>query len=306
MSLSNKVIHSIALPHAHNKNRNLFLSTTDGILKFTPYTLQLLRTYPQELLQMEANGAGNQIVQHLTLQAQQTFCATNQYLDMGIQSTTRLHAVYQLLWQDTITALHQRTIDFTSLEKKHSGRLAAWLLQTNPFTCKISSSGQTHVQPVVCAEYSAPMQLEVLQLNISVLKTPVLDLGCGQHAHLVRYLREQGVKAFGIDRLIAMPEKYLQIMDWLDCKLAANSWGTIVSNLSFSNHFLHHHQRENSQHTAYARKYMEILGALQPGGSYHYAPHLPMMEMYLPPAKYTIRHYPVDSGFMAAVVTKLA
>lgn len=254
---------------------------------------------------MEANGEGNQIVQHLTLQAQQAFCATNQYLDMGRQNTTRLHAVYQLLWQDTIKALHQQTVDFTSLERKHSGRLATWLVQTNPFTRKLNNNGQTHVQPVVCAEYTALTQLQVLQLNISTLKTPVLDLGCGQQAHLVRYLRAQGVKAFGIDRLIEVPERYLQVMDWLDCTLPANSWGTIISNLSFSNHFLHHHQRENSQHLAYARKYMEILSALQPGGSYHYAPHLPMMEMYLPATKYTIRHYPVDSGFMAAVVTRL-
>jgi hypothetical protein len=305
MSFTNNIIRSIQLQHDHNKNRNLFCSADGGVLKLTPYTLQLLRQFPQEILKLETDGESSRIIRYLTLQAQQAFSATNQYLNLGMESTAQLHTVYHQLWQDTLTALRIHTTDFTALEKKHTGRLAAWLLQTNPFSSKLNSTDHTHVQSVVCAEYSAPMQLHVLQLDVSQLKTPVLDIGCGQHAHLVRYLRSEGIAAFGIDRLIDGSEKYLQVMDWLDCKLPPASWGTIISNLSFSNHFLHHHQRANSEHIAYAQKYMEILGALQPGGSYHYAPHLPMMEMHLSPASYKIRHYPVNSGFMTAVVTRL-
>jgi hypothetical protein len=117
-------------------------------------------------------------------------------------------------------------------------------------------------------------------------------------------LRQQGVAAYGVDRFIASPEPYLKAGDWPDVALPAGQWGTIVSNLSFSNHFLHHHYRNSADCTRYAVKYMEILRALRPGGSYHYAPSLPMVEKYLSPAEFRRTTLPVTGPYSCTIITK--
>lgn len=58
-------------------------------------------------------------------------------------------------------------------------------------------------------------------------------------------------------------------------------WGTIVSNLGFSNHFNHHNLREDGNFIKYAKTYMNILYSLKPGECFHYAPDLPFIEKYL-------------------------
>ncbi|PSL46564.1 hypothetical protein CLV51_103545 [Chitinophaga niastensis] len=304
MSVIQKVIQSISSQHHHNKNLNLFYGGKDALLAWTPYTRYLLATYPQEILQLDADGQTAGLVHYLTVQAQLAFCAANQYIDVSGAAGVSLKAIYSTLLDDIVTTLSSRFHDFDNLERLHGQRLTQWLLQTNPFAREVNGIAHSHVQEVVCAEYSPAIQLAVLRLDIATMKGPVLDIGCGQNANLVRHLRQNGVEAFGIDRFIDDPEYYLQAGDWLEYELAGNYWGTIISNLSFSNHFLHHHQRSNGQHLGYAKKYMEILGALQPGGSYHYAPQLPMIEEYLSADTYDIRHYQVDDHFQNTVITR--
>ena len=53
----------------------------------------------------------------------------------------------------------------------------------------------------VCGGYSPSLQLRVLDLIYERLAEPVLDVGCGRDAPLIRHLRERGVEAFGIDRI---------------------------------------------------------------------------------------------------------
>lgn len=304
MSVIRKIIKSIASQHEQHKDLNLFYGGKNASLAWTPYTKYLLATYPREILQLNADGLTAGLVNYLTSQAQQSFCATNQYMNVSGPAGESLKAVYTELMEDIVTILKNKRNDFDGLEQLHGQRLTQWVLQTNPFAREVNGVMLPQVQRVVCAEYSPATQLAVLQLDTAAMQGPVLDIGCGQHAYLVRYLREKGIAAFGIDRFIEAPEHYLQPAGWMEYPLTPGYWGTIISNLSFSNHFLHHHQRSNSEYLDYAKKYMEILASLRPGGSYHYAPQLPMIESWLPADVYSIRHYSVGEHFSNTVVTK--
>jgi hypothetical protein len=299
-----EIIQSIQRQHRHNRNRNLFFGKNERILEWTPYTRNLLATYPREILQMDSEGQGARIVQYLTEQARLTFCATNQFMDISGRHSISLHAIYRALWDDIISALGNNDKDLDPLEKRHGRRVADWLMLTNPIVHAESDSSNPYVQQAVCAEYSAQTQIKVLRLDLDSLIEPVLDIGCGRSAHFVQYLRKKGIAAYGVDRFIHVAGKHLHRSDWLEFRLQRAQWGTIVSNLSFSHHFLHQHNRAGGQFHAYAKRYMEILQALRPGGSYHYAPQLPMIEMYLPPDQYAVSHHQVDDHFKNSIVRR--
>ncbi|WP_212004223.1 class I SAM-dependent methyltransferase [Chitinophaga sp. HK235] len=304
--ISPRILQSINSQYHQHAHRNLYYQGTASVLPWTRLTCELLTDCPEEILALEDTHKSREVVSYLTMQARQAFCHTNQYLDISTAHTDSLQQVYARLVEDIIGAVKDRRIDEAILSARHSVRLREWLRASNPFTEKAFAVAGRQLEPVVCAEYEATLQLEVLQLNTSSITGPLLDIGCGPEAYLVKYLRSQGIQAYGVDRFIAAPAAFLQVGDWLDFSLPPGYWGTIVSNLSFSNHFLHHHHRNSPECARYARKYMEILQALRPGGSYHYAPSLPMMEVYLPASQYTVSNIPVTAHFSATVVTKKA
>jgi len=120
----------------------------------------------------------------------------------------------------------------------------------------------------------------------------VLDLGCGEHAGLVGYLRARGVEAVGLDRAVRSGEGRIA-GDWLRAPLGRERWGTVLSHMAFSNHFVHHHHRRHGQAALYARRTLAILRALRPGGRFVYAPGLPFFEGLLPQAGYAMHRHPI-------------
>ncbi|HTN52228.1 MAG TPA: class I SAM-dependent methyltransferase [Anaeromyxobacter sp.] len=148
-------------------------------------------------------------------------------------------------------------------------------------------------RPVVSAEYEASTQLRVLGLDPARLAEPILDLGCGVEARLVRALRARGLEARGIDRL-ATPAEGIRRASWLEEPLPEATLGTVISHLGFSLHLLHHHLRPGEEALRYARRYMEILRALRPGGVFAYVPGLPFLEEHLPTAAWRVERTPVD------------
>jgi hypothetical protein len=148
------------------------------------------------------------------------------------------------------------------------------------------------LQALPCHEYSPQKQLQILGAEADSLLEPILDMGCGARGVLVQYLRDMGKKAFGIDRVVEKGNFLLEA-DWLDHPLKAEYWGTVIAHLGFSNHFLHHHLRKDGEPDRYARKYMEILHALKPGGSFLYAPGLPFIENLLPNDEYDVLRLPI-------------
>lgn len=274
-------------------------------IAWTQVTRRLATDGVPEILALRHADRAAEVVDYLTAGARRAFCDANQYLDVASDNTTALREVYAALVHDMVTAAASGNLYEAQLTARHTGRLQQWLHRTNPFFEALYANTGAQLKPVVCAEYAAALQLNVLRLDPAALKEPVLDIGCGPQAGLVRLLRQQGLAAYGVDRFIASPEPYLKTGDWLDFSMPAGYWGTIVSNLSFSNHFLHHHHRNSPDCTRYAAKYMEILRSLRPGGSYHYAPSLPMVEKYLSPAEFMVSSLPVTAQFSCTVVTKM-
>jgi len=145
----------------------------------------------------------------------------------------------------------------------------------------------------VCAYYSAELQLRVLHAEPASLLEPILDLGCGPAGTLVAYLRQQGLEAWGLDRAPSSAP-HVQSGDWLESPLGSARWGTIISHMAFSNHFLREHLHPSGNPERYARRYMQVLGALKPAGSFLYAPGLPFLEQHLPAERYCVERSAVQ------------
>lgn len=142
----------------------------------------------------------------------------------------------------------------------------------------------------LCTEHSPELQLKLLGLEVdgeTALAEPILDLGCGPNALLVKLLRSKGKEAFGVDRVVER-QPWVEEADWFDYALGTARWGTIVSHLGFTTHFLHHHLANDREAFRYARRYMEVLRALLPGGTFAYAPGLPFIEAHLPQNEWEI------------------
>jgi len=151
-----------------------------------------------------------------------------------------------------------------------------------------------NVSSTICYEYSPDLQLKILNIDLAELVEPVLDIGCGKSGKLVKYLNEKGLKTIGVDRIIGNSEMFVK-SEWLKYPLKNEFWGTIISHMSFSNHFIFHHLYKYGAPEKYAQKYMDILASLKIGGSFYYSPGLPFIETYLPPSKYLLKKFKVET-----------
>lgn len=160
-----------------------------------------------------------------------------------------------------------------------------------------------HPRDVVSAEYSPPLQLAVLGVSDELLKPPLLDVGCGPEAALVRSLRLRGLDATGLDR--TPPADVGWFGDWLSFDYGERRWGTVLSHLGFSLYFLHHHLAGRANAADYARAYMAILRALAPGGRFLYTPGLPFIEQLLDPAEYRVRRVDFSAELRVQTLTDI-
>jgi hypothetical protein len=151
---------------------------------------------------------------------------------------------------------------------------------------------------VPSGSYSAELQLEVLGLDARRLTEPVLDLGCGNPPRLLLFLKREGIDAVGLDR---DGGEGVLTADWLEHDFAADSWGSILSHLAFSLHFLHHHLAPGATAAAYAKKYMELLRSLRPSGTFAYVPGLPFIERLLPKNEYRLSRHPLDQALASGL-----
>lgn len=229
------------------------------------------------------------------------FYRINQYYSIDKQARHNLREIYIRLFAE----IRDQPVAADELAKAHQQRLQTWLLETNPFAGEMYAPVGEYLEPVTCACYPPVLQLQVLHLDLKLLSEPVLDIGCGEQGELVDYLTGNGIEAYGIDRL-ARNHPRLASADWLEYEYGIGKWGTIISHLGFSNHFTHHHFRNDGNFIGYAKKYMEILASLKKGGGFHYAPDLPFIEPYLDPDTYQLKSMSVGStNFKSVVIERL-
>ncbi len=214
----------------------------------------------------------------------------NQYVSISENDKHDLMQLYQKFFTDFRNVLGAQP-RLPHLEEKLRQVLASHQLDLELFVRNLAPDDEEFVlKEPVCSEYSPELQLRILHIQPDQLAVPILDLGCGTQGTLVRYLNAQGKMAFGVDRDAG--DNLIQA-DWLHYPLTANHWGTVISHMAFSIHFLHHHLNPQGQPESYARLYMAVLHALKPTGQFFYAPGLPFIEELLPPQQYKIERYPI-------------
>ncbi len=161
----------------------------------------------------------------------------NQFLRVDSEAARQLEVLYLRAIAETELVLSSGADDtraageLQTVWDTHRGRLVSFvrsLLDDDP-------------RDATCATYSPSLQLGVLDRSSDDLREPVLDVGCGRDAALVSYLRARGLEAYGIDRAAPAKPDGVAAVDWLDFDYGEGVWGTVISHLGFSLHFLRHH-----------------------------------------------------------------
>jgi hypothetical protein len=159
---------------------------------------------------------------------------------------------------------------------------------------------------VTYGEYSAEFQIELFGIDISHIQAPVLDIGCGKQANLVRYLGSLGIEAYGIDRHLGIQETYFEQIDWFEYDFQPSRWGTIISNMAFTNHLNYAYLHDISQLEQYLLRMKQILESLLVGGSFYYAPSLPRVEDQLAKETYKVKREQKSSDTFISAVSRIA
>ncbi len=266
-----------------NQGKNIFLDNLD-IFQFAKETVKA--TSDIDRLTPDSKQS---LIDYATDKAIEEFCRVNQYYSFDLKAKNNLRKIYSDLFENFQT----KTNSIEDISKNHYEKLKSWLKENNPFAEKIYKNGDEKVSQVACSEYSPELQIDILQIDVKHLMQPVLDIGCGVNGYLVNYLKNQGIEVLGIDRF-KFTTSNLITADWLEYDYGKEKWGTIVSNLGFSNHFNHHNLREDGNYIEYGKNYMNILNSLKVGGCFHYAPDLPFIEKYLDNKQFDLRKYEIN------------
>lgn len=291
-----KYFKSILNQIRFNQGKNIFLDDESLSLEFTDETKNAI-AHLDEIDQKSATA----LIDYATEKALEEFCRINQYYAFDSQAKDALRNIYKEL----LLSLKEGKYPIETIARNHYLKIKNWLRETNPFAEKMYANEAPKIEQVACSEYSPELQLEILKIDTNVLTEPVLDIGCGKKGALVNHLRKLGLAAFGIDR-VSFSNSYLTNADWLEYDYGIEKWGTIMSNLGFSNHFRHHDLREDGNYIAYGKKYMSILNSLKIGGKFHYTPDLPFIEMYLDTTQFKIDKYELgEYDFKTSILTRM-
>jgi len=268
-----------------NQSKNLLFEHIQQSMSVAPSFLAALEALlnsdsnqpPEEAHAQFAAFTANEMVKRIY--------AINPYLRINPADAAALEQIYRQTWQ-----LMQQTRDIkTTLNEFHYPALSKWLTGLYPEEFQKSLRGSPSVGRVTYEEYSAEFQIELLGLDLFSLQPPILDVGCGSQANLVRHLRSLGMEAYGMDREVQTSRPYIFQADWFDYRFEKDRWGTIVSNMGFSNHLNYAYRHDYSQLERYLLKMKEMLEALAVGGCFIYAPALPSVEEALPTQQYLVQ-----------------
>ncbi len=278
-----------------NRNKNIF-TEKDGLFVFIKDIIDAISGFNQ--LDTDAE---NILIDYTLAKSLEEFCRVNQYYSFNTQSKNELREIYA----DLFKKIMKREIPIAEISENHYQQLQYWLIKCNPFAEKIYAGNNSQLEAIACSEYSPELQIAVLGIDLKHIKQPVLDIGCGTQGNLVNFLNNQNIEAYGIDRF-TIADANLTNSDWLEFDYGINKWGCIISNLGFSNHFIHHNLRNDGNYIAYAKTYMAILQSLKKGGSFYYAPDLAFIEIYLDKRAYNIKNRMISGNdFKASIITKL-
>ena len=283
-----------------NERKNLLHSDPAGLLEIDSSFLAALE---QEVGTDSTALSGDRFEEAVSLAAElmiDRLYSTNQYIQVDEPAREALKSIYRRTW-----AICLETGDVeTALRQHHFPLLADWVGRLYPGGMKAALASQKTIGPVVCQTYSAEFQIQLLRLDLQKLRQPLLDIGCGKDALLVRYLRSLDIEAYGLDRSLRRSSPFLEECHWLEKDYEAGKWGTVVSNMAFTNHFAYVHRHDMCQAPRYQEKYREILESLQDGGSFVYGPGAPELEKGAERQGFLVEGWPVGNGHGITRITK--
>ncbi|HTM93283.1 MAG TPA: hypothetical protein VL095_12745 [Flavisolibacter sp.] len=293
--------HYIKLQIVHHQNINLLADKQWTGFRFSQSTIDLIKQINKNKLSPDEE---TRLLQFAVEAALSSFYKVNQYYAFDKKAIDSLLGIYRVLVME-IKEKDYAFIDFDELADVHYSRLQNWLIQNYPQAVLIYPADKAAIHPVACAEYNAITQLAALGINEQNLKEPILDIGCGKEHRLVTYLKTKGYEAWGIDRE-AEPNSNILKKSWFEYEYGNLRWGTIISHLSFTNHFRHHHLKSSGDHVRYAKTFIAILKSLQVGGKFHYAPDLPFIELFLDDSQYQITKLEIEqTNFYASSIERI-
>lgn len=303
--LTESIMEMIETQYAANMQKNFFYKPENGIISLEPAkeTIESILYKKDELAEflyrsLETDNF-NALSKYMTDRTCAIFIDINQFLDFDNMKMNGLKEIYREFMEDILILCRKNSPtaeDVSEIFKKHTLRLTDYLHETNGIEIFERYRREKLLQEVVCRNYSDAFQTALLDLKFENIMEPVLDLGCGERAELINYLRKAGIRAEGIDRVKGKREDYFA-SNWFDVVLEPESWGTIISHMAFSNHFWHHHLRSDGEMQRYSLKYHEILRSLKPGGLFIYAPGLPFIEKDLNIKDYSIQKKQIEGIF---------
>ncbi|MFT3895574.1 MAG: hypothetical protein QM730_28465 [Anaerolineales bacterium] len=258
---SNSLFHSIAREQvefifAHRVEMAAYLGNTSAVLELVEHCIDSTKRYTYER---------NQFV-NFTAEYDELLNA--QYHDFISQTRAALQK------SDTESALESAMVAVLTV---HHQRLRLIMASY----CVAYQDADLHTNPLLrtvpCEEYSAKFQLSLLGLDLHDLIEPVLDIGCGMNGTLVRYLRANGLSAYGVDRL-APQERFFLRDDWFSFDHVSQPWGSVLAHQSLSTHFIYAYLHQPVSIEKFAKLTMKIINGLQSGSFLAYAPGMPFFE----------------------------
>ncbi|HCC37990.1 MAG TPA: hypothetical protein DEQ14_10460 [Treponema sp.] len=280
-----------------NHNKNILYKDVVEIMKFIPSTFAVIQKIDR-IIEEELNL----LIDYTTEEVLQELCCINQYYSFSENDIIGLKNMYWELYQNII----KKEMPPDVISENHYKNLNNWLKKTNPFSSILYQQCEAFLEAVVCSEYSTELQKNILCLNKIQLLEPILDIGCGKNGNFVQKLIADNFEAHGIDRF-SNNLPFLEKTDWLEYDYGVEKWGTIISNLGFSNHFIHHHLRNDGNGIGYAKKYIAILKSLKLGGHFCYAPDVPFIEKHLDEKKFLVTKNNIKNiPFKTTIIKRLS
>ncbi len=280
-----------------NSFKNLFCTVEDQF-HFNSTTVKAIQLLDGQLNNLSSEDKEALLLDYINGFVR-TFYQIDPYTNFSNEDKSIMKQIYLLLLRDIINKF-----PIEKIEERHYERIRWLIKKTNPAIYQINNNSNIKAKHFVCAEYSSAFQLDLLSIDKRFLIEPILDIGCGEHGYLVEYFRAQHLEAYGMDCL-KKNSHYFFNCNWLEFSYGHKKWGTIISHLSFSSHFLHHFLQNDGLDICYAQTYMKILESLVPGGSWIYTPDVPFMENLLPLEEYDINRKWISADFYKTIITKL-
>ena len=166
-----------------NKTRNLLHENVKQIMEIEPSFLAALETLVDSNVGEKPESISAEIVSFTAQELVKRLQSINPYLGVNQQQVEALEEIYRQTWQRIIKTGNTKT----SLGEFHYPELSKWLASLYPEEFRKSLKSSSIVGGVTYGEYSAEFQIELSGIDISHIRPPILDIGCGKRANLVRY-----------------------------------------------------------------------------------------------------------------------